>query len=217
MMLRVIARAVLVIVTLFVTVFVLAQANVLSTRDKIVAVEHLKPAQAVIVPGASVLRDGTPSDILEDRLLTALEVYESGKADKILVSGDNGQNDYDEVNAMKAFLLKQDVAPEDLFLDHAGFDTYDTMYRAQAIFGAESVIVTTQAYHLPRALYIGRELGLEVQGVAADRQRYRGMTSFKLRETLANVKAFIDVLVRSQSKFLGEQISIEGDGQATWD
>ncbi|MCR4311746.1 MAG: YdcF family protein, partial [Candidatus Uhrbacteria bacterium] len=169
--------------------FVVPQLFVSRASSNIVQLEDVPEVDAVIVLGASVLRDGTPSDILEDRLLTAVDVYSTGKASAILVSGDDGQEAYDEVNAMRLYLLGQGVPAEDIFLDHAGFDTYDSMYRAQAIFGIERVVISTQAYHLPRALYIGEAMGIDVSGVAADRQAYRGMRSFMARELLANVKA----------------------------
>ena len=197
--------------------FIAAQILVAEARQFIFTSADVTLAQAVIVPGASVLRDGTPSDILEDRLLTAIALYGAGKAPKILVSGDNGQEGYDEVNAMKAYLLTAGVAPEDVFLDHAGFDTYDTMYRARAVFGVSSAIIATQEYHLPRALYIGKAVGMDVGGVIADRQPYVAIVSFRLREMLANVKAVFDVIMESKPTYLGDTIPIDGDGRATWD
>lgn len=197
--------------------FVAIQFIVLRTSSSVIALEDVPAVDAIIIPGASVNPNGVPSDILEDRLLTGVDLYEAGKAGAIIVSGDNGQNQYDEVNAMRLYLLEQGIPAEDIFLDHAGFDTYDTMYRAKAIFGADSVVVATQRYHLPRALYIGEARGIEVYGVSADRQEYRGMRYFMAREMLANVKAVIDVLLRSKPMYLGNSISLDGDGRVTWD
>jgi len=176
-----------------------------------------EPPQSLvaIVPGASVLGNGTPSDILKDRLLTALELYESGTVEKILVSGDGGSEDYNEVVVMRDFLLEAGAAPEDVFLDHAGFDSYDTMHRARDVFGADEAIVVSQEYHLPRLLYIGRELGIEAYGVTSDRQRYIKASFFKAREGLANIKAVFEVTVGSSPKFLGELIDLSGDGTVT--
>lgn len=173
--------------------------------------------QAVIVPGASVLRSGAPSDVLADRLLTALELYENGRAEKFLLSGDDGQDGYDEVSAMRDFLLDRGVPGEDIFLDHAGFDTYDTLYRAQAIFGVTSAIIVTQEFHLPRALFIADALGIKNVGVIADRQPYVKAFIFSLREWPARFKALFDVVVHTKPTYLGGRIDITGDGQQTWD
>lgn len=193
------------------------QVAVGAAAERIATIEELSSAPAVIVLGASVHPNGDPSDVLEDRLLTALDVYQAGKAEKFIVSGDNGQEEYDEVNAMREYLLAHDVPPEDIFLDHAGFDTYDSMYRANAVFGLQEAIVVTQQFHLPRALYIGGSLGMDVQGVVADRRRYLGRYSYAVRESVANVKAVINILLNSKPKFLGDAVSIDGDGRVTWD
>ena len=191
--------------------------NVFRFRSSIVSIGNINHAPVVIVLGAKVKADGEPSDILRDRLLTAIDVYRAGSADKIFVSGDDGQVEYDEVNAMRLYLLAASVDPDDIFLDHAGFDTYDTMIRANKVFGVTKAIVVTQAYHLPRALYLADAFGIEVQGVAADKQTYRGILRYKARELLADVKAVVDVVLQSSPHFLGDVIDITGDGQVTWD
>ena len=196
---------------------VIPQLLVARSSSFVFVSDDVSIVDAIIVPGASVHPDGTPSDVLEDRLLTGIALYEAGKAGAIIVSGDDGQEEYDEVNAMRVYLLEHDVPAEDIFLDHAGFDTYDTMYRAKAIFGLNSAIVATQLYHLPRALYIGRAQGIEVYGVSADRQRYRAMRYFMAREALANIKAVVDVLLNSKPMYLGNSVDIKGDGRMTWD
>lgn len=187
------------------------------TRSSIFSADDVPPAYVVIVPGASVLRNGTPSDILADRLTVAANLYAAGKAEKILVSGDNGLDGYDEVNAMRRFLLDKDVAPEDIFLDHAGFDTYDTMYRANRVFGVRDAIVVTQRYHLYRALFIASHSGIRASGVPSDLQPYVKQSWFSARESLSRVKAFADVITGATSKHLGEPIDIRGDGRVTWD
>lgn len=174
-------------------------------------------AQAALVLGARVWRDGSMSAIFEDRAKVALELYKEGKVEKILVSGDHGRKDYDEVNAAKKFLLANGVPGNDIFLDHAGFDTYASMYRARDVFDAKSLIICTQDFHLPRAVYLGRELGLEVHGVSADLQPYVGATRRNLREQLAHAKAVIDIIIRAKPKFLGPVIPLSGDSFASWD
>lgn len=171
----------------------------------------------VIVLGARVYPKGGLSPMLADRLSTALDLYRQGKAERFLVSGDHGTKGYDEVNAMKEYLLSQGVPPEDIFLDHAGFDTYDSMYRAHAIFQADSVIVVTQAFHLPRAVYLARALGLDAVGVPADRQAYAGILYNQTREILSRVKACMSVAFHAKPKFLGDTIPITGDALKSWD
>ncbi len=175
--------------------------------------------QVAIVPGASVLKNGTPSDVLADRMLTALELYQAGKVKTFLLSGDHGQDGYDEVTAMRDFLLERGVPGEDLFLDHAGFDTYDTLYRAVHIFGVvEGAVIVTQEFHLPRAMMIANGLGMfEAVGVIADRQPYVKEKIFGLREVPARFKAFFDLMVQTKPTYLGDSIDITGDGRVTWD
>lgn len=174
-------------------------------------------ATVAIVLGAGIKDDGTPSDMLRDRLLTAVELYKAGKVKKILASGDHGTIDHDEANIMKDFLLARDVAPEDIFLDHAGFDTYDTMYRARDIFQVTDAIIITQDFHLRRAVFIARSLELETKGVSGDRMEYLGIPYLTAREWIANAKALFQIIVHAKPKYLGESIPITGDGRVTWD
>jgi len=199
----------LVLVVLIGTVFVFSQLLVLHSADgRIFDVEEAPSERVVIVLGASVLRSGQPSDMLADRLLTALDLYHAGKAEKFLLSGDHGKVDYDEVESMRKFLLEREVSEGDIVLDHAGFDTFDSMSRAKKVFGLNEALVVSQSYHLPRAIYVAENNDLEVFGVSADRQNYVKIEYFKLREMLARVKAVLDVWLRSKPKFLGEEISI---------
>jgi len=173
--------------------------------------------QVAIVPGALVYHDGRPSDVLADRLQTAVELYQAGKVGKILASGDHGRVRYDEVNAMRRWLLARGVASEDVFMDHAGFDTCDTMQRAQRVFRVASAVVVTQDFHLPRAVYLARQAGIDAVGVKADRHRYRKEVQNTLRESVARVKSFAEVHLGIGPRFLGPEIPITGDGRATWD
>lgn len=180
-------------------------------------IEAVQPAQAALVLGAYVKPDGTPSAMVEDRLITAYDLYQAGKVEKILISGDHGRVEYDEVNAMRRYLEAKGVPTEDIFMDHAGFDTYDSMYRARDVFQVHSVIVVTQAFHLPRAVWLARRLGLEAEGVVADRWEYAGARYYATREVLARVKAFGEWASRQKPTFLGPVIPITGDGRATHD
>jgi len=175
------------------------------------------PKQAVLVLGARVWNNGDLSDIFKDRVKTAIGLYKQGKVKKILVSGDHGQSEYDEVSAAKDFILQQGVPGYDVFLDHAGFDTYDSVYRAKAVFQAESLIIVTQNFHLPRALYIAKDLGIEACGVSADLQEYVDIARLEFRERLARVKAFLDLSLGVEPKYLGEAIPLTGDGRESWD
>ena len=181
------------------------------------APSDLPHVQAVMILGARVYDSGRLSATLEDRTLTALKVYQAGKADKILVSGDHGREDYDEVNATKDYLLDHGVPGEDIFMDHAGFDTYDSMYRARDIFGVQKLIISTQDFHLPRAVYTARRLGMEAYGISADRHVYLAAFRNNVRESLARVKAVLDLTRGATPKFLGEAIPIAGDGRLSWD
>lgn len=182
-----------------------------------VEADQAEPAEAIIVLGALVFPDGGVSMMVEDRLQTAYDLYAAGKAEKILISGDHGQVDYDEVNTMRRWLEDRGVPSEDLFMDHAGFDTYNSMYRARDVFQARDVIVVTQRFHLPRALWIAKRLGLNPQGVVADRHNYFQNGYYELREMAARIKAFGEVTIRRQPVYLGPVIPISGDGRATHD
>lgn len=178
---------------------------------------NLPEKQTALILGAKVHSDGRLSDILRDRAQTALELYNNKKVQKILISGDHGRENYDEVNAIKDFLLEKKVNPKDIFLDHAGFDTYDSLYRARDIFKVNSLIIVTQEFHLARSIYIAKSLNIDAVGMKADKQNYWGIQRSKAREILARVKAFFNVALHSKPKFLGNEIPITGDSFDSWD
>lgn len=184
---------------------------------RIMSAEEAPEVDAVLILGAYTYENGEVSPILRDRLLQGLELYRKGKAPKILVSGDHGQNDYDEVNAMRRFLEEREVPPEDIFLDHAGFDTYNSLLRARDIFRAKRLIVVTQHFHLTRAVYIGRSVGLECFGVTSDLSNYRSLPYLEKREWLARIKAFLEVNLGKKAKYGGDPHPISGDGTSTHD
>lgn len=171
----------------------------------------------IIVLGAGVRNDGTPSHMLEDRLLTAISLYENGAAPKIIMSGDHGTKDYDEVNVMKTFAIAHGVPSEDIFMDHAGFSTYESMYRARDIFEVKTAIIVTQKYHLHRALYLAKGLSLDTYGVPADLRTYRAQTYREAREVLARAKDFFYAIFKPKPTYLGDVIPVSGNGNLTND
>lgn len=189
---------------------------VVSVKSRIVEADEAPDATAILVLGASVFGNGQVSDILKDRLDTALDLYRSKKAGRILVSGDHGSVDYDEVGTMKRYLTDRKVPASAIFMDHAGFSTYESMYRAKAVFEVDRVIIVTQQYHLSRAVFVGRSLGLDAYGVAADKRSYRDMDKYRLREVLARNKDFyLSRIWKPVPPDLGDKIPITGDGRVT--
>lgn len=176
---------------------------------------------AIIVLGAGVKEDGSPCQMLEDRLKTAIAIYNKlDKKCKILLSGDHGQDNYNEVKTMKKYILDNlSISESDIFMDHAGFSTYDTMYRAKDIFEVNKAIVITNGYHLPRALYLAQKKNIEALGVASDLREYSGIDYYKFRERFSQIKAFLmSNITKSKPKFLGEKIPISSsDGRITED
>ena len=171
-------------------------------------------ADCILILGAGV-KDDKPKPMLRDRLLTGIELYKSGAAEKIIMSGDHGRADYDEVNVMRAFALEQGVRAEDIFLDHAGFSTYDSVYRAKNIFGAENIIIVSQKYHLYRALYISEKLDVNAAGVSANLNTYGGQLKRDIREIIARDKDFFKCIVKPEAEIMGDKIPLDGDGSIT--
>ena len=171
--------------------------------------------QCILVLGCSVWANDQPSPMLRDRLDTAIALYKSGAAPKLLLSGDNSIAEYSEPDCMYKYTLSQGVPDEDIFLDFAGFSTYDSVFRAKAVFCADRVIVVTQKYHLYRALMIADALGIEAKGVSADQKKYSGRHFREIREVLARDKDLIKSIFKPDPTFLGEKIPVDGDGRVT--
>lgn len=191
-----------------------------AARDRLVTPEkaaEIADVDCILVLGCQVKSGGRPSDMLGDRIRRGLELYELGAAPKLLMSGDHGRSDYDEVGAMKRVAVEAGVPSEDVFMDHAGFSTYESVYRAREIFGADKIIIVTQEYHLYRALYIAERLGVEAYGVSSDYYAYAGQSVRDLREILARNKDFITTVFKPKPTFLGDKIPISGSGDATND
>ncbi len=173
--------------------------------------------QAILILGAFVRPNGSLSPALRERLDKGFELYDKKVAPKIIVTGDHGTETYNEVQAMKDYLMGKGMPESDIFMDHAGFDTYDSLYRARDVFGAKSLIAVSQDFHVPRAVYIGRALGMDVYGVASD-IAYPWWMRVVMREWLARVKAFAQVeFLHPKPKFLGPAIDLNGDGRVTQD
>lgn len=184
------------------------------TNSDLVEMSRIQP-ECIMVLGAAVNPDGTPSQMLKDRLETGVELYYQGVAPKLLLTGDDGQMEYNEVRAMKNYVIEAGVPEEDIFLDHAGFSTYDSTYRASYVFGVESMVVVTQEYHLYRSLHGCKKMGIDAVGVAAEQDVYSGQEFREVREALARVKDFVKWIIKPEATFLGEAIPINGNGSVT--
>lgn len=189
-----------------------------SGRDRILSREEaalLQDVDCILVLGCLVRSDGTPSDMLSDRLSEGVALYEMGVAPALLMSGDHGREDYDEVNAMRAFAVERGVPSEDVFMDHAGFSTYESVYRAKEIFGADRIVIVTQEYHLYRALYLADALGIEAYGVPSDPRAYRNQWTREIREVMARCKDFFAGVFKPKPTCLGDPVDLLGDGNQT--
>lgn len=195
-------------------------AYVKSSMDRYLVTEEAAAeleADCILVLGAGLKPDGTPNYMLQDRLDKGIQLYWEGTAPKLLLSGDNGQEEYDEVNAMKNYALNAGVPSEDIFMDHAGFSTYESMYRARDIFLVKKAVIVTQKYHQYRALYNARGLGIEGWGVVSEPRDYAGQRHRDLREILARDKDFLKMIVQPKPTYLGITIPISGSGLASHD
>lgn len=181
------------------------------------AAAQLENVDCILVLGCQVKSDGIPSDMLHDRLRRGVELYDMGAAPKLLMSGDHGRTEYNEVAAMKRFAMEAGIASEHVFMDHAGFSTYESVCRAKEIFGVKKVIIVTQKYHLYRAVYIAQTLGLDAYGVASDYRSYTGQVGYDIREALARVKDFGTAIFKPAPTYGGEAIPISGNGDLTND
>jgi vancomycin permeability regulator SanA len=202
------------------SIFLINSIVVETTRNRILTssqAAELSDVDCVLVLGCKVWDEGQPSHMLEDRLRRGVELYEMGAAPKLLMSGDHGRVDYDEVDAMKRYGVDAGISSSDIFMDHAGFSTYESMYRAKEIFQAKKIIIVSQEYHLYRALFVANMFRIEAYGVSADYRSYVGQTGRDIREVLARVKDFATSVFKPDPTYLGEVIPISGDGNLTND
>ena len=186
------------------------------TKDDFLQTEYLDmkkvDAECIMILGAGIIDAETPSPMLKDRLDTGILLYQNGVAPKILLTGDNGTEEHNEIHVMLNYVINAGVPEADIFCDHAGFSTYDSLYRAKSIFEVERCIVVTQPYHEYRALYIAEKLGLTARGIASDQEHYSGQPVRELREVLARIKDFGKCIVKPAALLGGEAIPISGSG-----
>ena len=178
---------------------------IMSAKDKTFDVASVPPAQVALVPGAGITSDERPTLALRDRIDGAIELYRAGKVQKILMSGDNSSIDYNEPGAMTNYAIEQGIPEADIVQDYAGRRTYDTCYRAKEIFGLDSVIVTTQQYHLSRMVFLCDQLGLNTSGFPVEQSNYlrNRYIIWNVREVLATLAAYIDIYLLKPEPILG--------------
>lgn len=176
--------------------------------------KKIENAECALVLGASIW-NGKPSPMLKDRLDIAIDLYKKGIVPKIIMSGDHSTNTYDEVNVMKKYAIESGVPSEDIFMDHAGISTYDSVYRLKNIFNVNKVIIVTQEYHLYRSLYIAKSLKINAYGVEATPIKYKGELKREIREILARDKDFVKSIFKPKSTYMGDTIKVSGNGDIT--
>ncbi len=189
------------------------QSNIITANQA----QELSDVDCIVVLGTFVKGDGDPGLMLTDRLERAIELYNLKAGPKLLMSGDHGRKEYNEVGSMKDYAISKGIKSEDVFMDHAGFSTYESMYRAKEIFKADKIIIVTQQYHLSRALYIAESLGIEAYGVPSDLNTYAGQNTREIREILARCKDFAASVFKPKPTYLGEAIPVSGNGNLTND
>ena len=179
--------------------------------------QKLEDVDAILVLGCKVNENYTPSLMLENRLKKGVIAYNLVDT-KLILSGDHGQVNYDEVNTMKKYIEQQDINLDNVFLDHAGFSTYDSIYRAKYVFGAKKIVIVSQNYHLYRALYIANSLGIEAYGLSADNIPFPYVNiKNEIREVLARNKDLYKTIIMPSSKYVGDPIDLNGSGKVTFD
>lgn len=210
-----IIKLLIIIILIF---FLINIVIILTTNKKILTINKIndKKYDCILVLGAGV-RNNYPSPMLEDRLKTAIELYNNKVAPKILVSGDHEYKNYDEVNVMKNYLIEAGIPSNDIFMDHAGLSTYDSIYRAKHIFKVKKMAIVTQKYHLYRSLYIANTLDINSIGISANKRPYAYQTKRDIREIAARIKDFFKCIIKPSPSYLGEVIPINGDGNITND
>ena len=190
-----------------------------SVKERVVDVDNAAALDTdfdcILVLGAGVRPDGSPSAMLEDRLEIGIELYFADASDRLLMSGDHMSADYDEVGVMKCHAIEAGVPSNAIFLDHAGLSTYESLWRAKELYGAENVLIVTQKYHLYRALYVAQALGLNAYGISADLRPYSGQSIREVREIVARVKDFFFAQFKPEPTYLGDPVDLSGDGDST--
>lgn len=207
------------IIILLVIIFLINLYVVQITKKQIITNEEAKSLSnidCIIVLGAGIWGDN-PSPMLEDRLNEAISLHKNNVSAKIIMSGDHSRKEYDEVNVMKEYAIEKGVPSDAIFMDHAGFSSYESIYRLKEIFKAQKVVIVTQKYHLYRALYIANQFDIEAYGVNSDQRKYVGATYREIREILARNKDFVQCIFKPEPTYLGETIPVSGNGDITND
>lgn len=193
--------------------------EIINSKKQILKDENTKieNIDCLLVLGAGILNNERPTLMLKDRLDKSIELYKKGIATKIIMSGDHSSENHNEVIIMKKYAIERGISSEDIFMDHAGFCTYDSIYRAKEIFGVKKMIIVTQKYHLYRSIYIANFLGIKSYGIKSDARIYTKMPYHLVREMLARCKNFFKCVFRMKPKYLGEKISLKQSGNVTND
>lgn len=215
---KVLTYLLIILIVAILVVFTINFYVKISTKNQIIKTDEksIENVDCILILGAGIWGD-KPSPMLEDRLLQGIELYNNGVSSKIIMSGDHGRKEYDEVNTMKNYAIEKGIPSENIFMDHAGFSSYESIYRAKEIFNCKKIIIVTQKYHLYRALYIANQLGIEAYGVNSDPRQYVGATYREIREILARNKDFIKCIFKPKPTYLGEMIPVSGSGDMTND
>ena len=208
---------IIVIILLF--IFVVNLYVIISSKNQILKDENTKIENfdCLLVLGAGIINNERPTLMLKDRLDKSIELYKKGIVPKIIMSGDHSSENHNEVIIMKNYAIERGIPSKDIFMDHAGFCTYDSIYRAKEIFGVKNMIIVTQKYHLYRSIYIANFLGIKSYGIKSDARIYTKMPYHLVREMLARCKNFIKCIFKMKPKYLGEKISLKQSGDVTND
>jgi SanA protein len=209
----------IVILIILILILIINFYMIVRTKNRILTSEKLKDEDGIdciLVLGAGV-KNNKPTNMLEDRILQGIYIYNDKITSKIIMSGDHGRKEYDEVNIMKNYAKQRGVNSENIFMDHAGFSTYESLYRAKEIFETKKIVIVTQEYHLYRALYIAKALGIQAYGISSNLRIYTGQLIRELRELIARFKEFFKCIIKPNPTCLGEKIPINGNGDITND
>lgn len=210
----------LIIVLISIIITIIINYYIINTTKKRILKEEdyskLNNIDCILILGAGIWGD-KPSPMLQDRLDEGIKLYKKGLSSKIIMSGDHGKEEYDEVNVMKSYAIEKGVPSKDIFMDHAGFSTYESVYRSKEVFEVKKMIIVTQKYHLYRALYIADRLDINAYGVNSNPKKYSGQIFREVREILARNKDFIYTIIKPKPTYLGESINVSGSGDITND
>lgn len=210
----------LIIVLISIIITIIINYYIINTPKKRILKEEdyskLNNIDCILILGAGIWGD-KPSPMLQDRLDEGIKLYKKGLSSKIIMSGDHGKEEYDEVNVMKSYAIEKGVPSKDIFMDHAGFSTYESVYRSKEVFEVKKMIIVTQKYHLYRALYIADRLDINAYGVNSNPKKYSGQIFREVREILARNKDFIYTIIKPKPTYLGESINVSGSGDITND